>query len=519
MNVARSHEVYRETNLSQSTLNAVGGLQKVSCPTYDRTKLQIGWGHIGCGAFHRAHQAFALDSLLSCDFNRHQGWGLCGINVVPSGTPLCDALTKQDGLYSLLQRDVAGENLRVIGSVPKVICASRDLDSVMSQLVSPSVRLITLTVTEGGYYFDSAAKRFLSEHADIQRDLSGEGSPHTALGLLTLVLAERRRRGIPAPTLLSCDNVCGNGHVLRTALTSFCRLKDAALAAYVESHVAFPNSMVDRITPRTTEVDLDYIRTSYKLNDLAPVVCESFFQWVIEDDFPLGRPAFEKIPGVIFTDDVRPYEEMKLRLLNAGHSLLGYLGHLAGYSLIHEVAGNGQFRLLLDRFWSREVIPNLASVPGISFADYCDTIVARFLNPNLGDQTLRICLDGSAKIPTFVLPSVRTGLANGTSIDLGALCVAAWIRFCAGVGERGEEIPLEDLMATKLRALALAVKDSPNRDAGIFVDGLPEVFGDLSSSSLFRASVSKWLSKLYEHGARATLNECMSTPITGASAV
>ncbi len=511
MNVAQSHEIYREMSLSQDTLSAVGRLPHVSCPTYDRNRLAIGWGHIGCGAFHRAHQAVALDGLLSSDFNRHQGWGLCGVNVVPSDTPVCDALTKQHGLYSLLQRDIAGENLRVIGSVPKVVCASRDLDSVVSLLVSSSVKLITLTVTEGGYYFDSAAKRFLSEHADIQGDLSGERSPHTALGLLALVLEERRRRNIPAPTLLSCDNVCGNGNVLRTALTSFCRLKDPDLAAYVESHVSFPNSMVDRITPRTTEAGRDHIRASYKLDDLAPVVCESFFQWVIEDDFPLGRPAFEKIPGVIFTNDVRPYEEMKLRLLNAGHSQLGYLGHLAGYSLIHEVVGNEQFRLLLDRFWSREVIPNLAPVPGISFPEYCDTLVARFLNPNLGDQTLRICLDGSAKIPTFILPSVRAGIEKNSPISIGTLCVAAWIRFCSGFGEHGEEIPLQDPMATKLRALGLAVKESPAHDGGIFIDGLPEVFGDLSSSSLFRSCVVEWVRKLYEHGTRATLDECTST--------
>lgn len=508
MNVARSHELYRETKLSQSTLDAIGRLPKVSYSTYDRTKLQIGWVHIGCGAFHRAHQAVALDSLLSADFNRHQGWGLCGVNVVPSSTALCDALTKQDGLYSLLQRDVAGENVRVIGSVAKAVCASRDLDSVMSQLISPAVKLITLTVTEGGYYFDSAAQRFLSEHADVQCDLSGDGSPRTALGLLALVLDERRRRNVPAPTLLSCDNVCGNGHVLRAALTSFCRLKDRELAAYVESHVSFPNSMVDRITPRTTEADRDHIRMRYKLDDHAPVVCESFFQWVIEDDFPLGRPALEKIPGVIFTHDVRPYEEMKLRLLNAGHSQLGYLGHLAGYSLIHEVAGIERFRLLLDRFWSREVIPNLAPVPGISFGDYCDTLVARFLNPNLGDQTLRICLDGSAKIPTFILPSVRAGLANGTPIDLGTLCVAAWIRFCSGFGEHGEEIPLQDPLAAKLRVLGLLVKESPTLDAGTFIDGLPEVFGDLSSSALFRSRVVEWVRKLYEHGSLATLEEC-----------
>ena len=510
MNVAPNLEVYRRTNLSQDTLSAVGRLPRISCPSYDRSRLEVGWAHIGCGAFHRAHQAVALDNLLSSDFQNHQGWGLCGINVVPSGTPLRDALTQQDGLYSLLQRDVAGENLRVIGSVPKVLCATSDLDYALSQLASPSVKLITLTITEGGYYFDVGAKRFLSEHPEIQRDLAGAKPPVTALGLLALVLDERRRQNIPAPTLLSCDNVCENGRVLRAALTSFFQLKDPELAAYIEQHVSFPNSMVDRITPQTTEADRQHIRDSYKLDDHAPVVCERFFQWVIEDNFPLGRPALENIPGVIFTSDVHPYEEMKLRLLNAGHSQLGYLGHLAGYSFIHEVAGDEQFRLLLGHFWNREVIPNLTPVPGISFTDYCDTLVERFLNPNLKDQTLRICLDGSAKIPTFILPSVRAGIANHTPIELGTLCVAAWIRFCSGVGEQGEPIPLEDAMAAKVRALALEVKNSPNHDAGIFLDGLPEVFGDLSLSPLFRRSVSEWVKELYEQGSLATLCELMS---------
>jgi mannitol 2-dehydrogenase len=380
----------------------------------------------------------------------------------------------------------------------------------ISRLVSPAVKLITLTVTEGGYYFDLSAKRLLAEHADIQNDLRGTTPPRTALGLLARVLDERRARGIELPTLLSCDNVSGNGHVLRAALLEFCQMSNPELAAYIEEHASFPNSMVDRITPRTTDADREHIRNTYWIDDQAPVVCERFFQWVIEDRFPLGRPAFENVPGVIFTSDVRPYEEMKLGLLNAGHSQLGYLGHLAGYTSIDQVAAEPTFGQLLTSFWHGEVIPHLAPVPGVSFDDYCATLTERFCNPSLGDQTLRICLDGSSNIPTFILPSVRAGLAHGTSIQLGALCVAAWIRFCSGTGERGEAIPLEDPMAQKLRELSIKVIDSPNHHAESFISGLPEVFGELSSSQTFIQTVSSWVHSLYVHGAPKTLLSALS---------
>jgi mannitol-1-phosphate/altronate dehydrogenase len=507
MNLARNNEPSQAIPLSQETLPYVGRLAGVSCPTYNRTALKIGWGHIGCGAFHRAHQAVALDHLLSNDFGRSKEWGLLGVNIVPGSTQLCDTLARQDGLYSVLQRDVAGESLRVIGSITSVICAARDLDAALSYLRSPELRLITLTVTEAGYYYDSSARRLLSDHPDIISDLSGATQYRTVLGLLARVLDERRRREIPAPTLLSCDNVCGNGGVLRSALIDFCLLKDPSLAAYVERYVSCPSSMVDRITPRITNEDCEHIQATYKLNDGAPVVCESFFQWVIEDNFPLGRPALEEVPGVIFTSDVQPYEQMKLRLLNAGHSQLGYLGYLAGYSFIHEVAGDKLFRLLLSNFWRREVVPNLEHVDGISFAGYCDTLIERFINPNLKDTTLRICLDGSAKIPSFVLPSVRAGLANRTPIDLGALCVAAWIRFCSGVDEAGREFAIEDPIADRLKTLGQEVAGSVNHDVIPFISGLPHVFGDLSNQPWFCHAVSVWVKRLYENGACATLNK------------
>jgi mannitol 2-dehydrogenase len=422
---------------------------------------------------------------------------------------MCDALNAQDGLYSLLERDTSGEHLRIIGSVRNAVPAARELDSAFSLLTSPSIKLITLTITEGGYYFDLAASTLLSDHPDIQSDLRGAEPPRTALGLVAEVLDRRRQLSLPPPTLLSCDNLRENGRVLQRALTAFCQLKDPSLAQYVTQHVVFPNCMVDRITPRITEADRRHITDRYALRDSAPVVCERFFQWVIEDTFPLGRPSFENVPGVIMTDDVTPYEDMKLRLLNAGHSQLGYLGHLAGYSLIDHVARDSDFRLLLERFWSCEVIPNLDPVPGISFEDYCDTLIERFINPNLGDQTLRICLDGSSKIPVFVLPSIRAGLQNKTPIDLASLCVASWIRFCSGSGETGAEVPLEDPISSRLRELALLVKNDPHHDATPFVQGLPIVFGDLATSPQFLRTLSVWVKSLYTLGARATLQRAL----------
>lgn len=481
----------------------------VRAPSYDRDRMEVGWAHIGCGAFHRAHQAYALDTLLERSFERHRAWGLCGIDTMPSGVPICDALNHQKGLYSVLEKDLSSESLRVIGSVLRTVPTSRDSRAALSLLASPSIKLISMTITEGGYYFDAAASKLLSTHPDIQSDLAGEGAPRTALGLLQRVLERRRRFNIPPPTLLSCDNLRENGRVLRSALSAFCRLKDPSLADYIEGNVAFPSCMVDRITPRISEADRQHILAHYGVKDSVPVVCEKFFQWVIEDSFPLGRPAFEQVPGVILTHDVTPYEDMKLRLLNAGHSQLGYLGCLAGYSLIDHVARQDDFRCLLERFWSREVIPHLAPVPGISLDRYCETLLSRFMNPNLGDQTLRICLDGSSKIPVFILPSVRAGLRNGGPIDLSALCIAAWIRFCSGKGEDGAAIPLEDPNSTQLRALAASVSTDPSHDASAFLRGLPFVFGDLSTSPELTRAVSAWLRSLYSVGARATLREAL----------
>lgn len=509
MDIAHTKAQQMETPLSNIILPTIRQNGNISVPAYDRARLEVGWAHIGCGAFHRAHQAHALDALLSKDFEGHRRWGLCGIEIMPSATTMCDTLNAQDGLYSLLERDASGEHLRIIGSVVTAVPATRDQDTAFSLLTSPSVKLITLTITEGGYYYDGAASRLLTDHPDIQSDLRGDQPPRTALGLLAEVLDRRRQLSLPPPTLLSCDNLRENGRVLRSALIAFCHAKDPSLAEYITQHVAFPNCMVDRITPRITEIDRHHISERYALRDSAPVVCERFFQWVIEDSFPLGRPSFEHVPGVIMTDDVTPYEDMKLRLLNAGHSQLGYLGHLAGYSLIDHVARDIDFRLLLERFWSHEVIPNLNVVPGISFKEYCDSLIERFINPNLGDQTLRICLDGSSKIPVFVLPSIRAGLLNNTSIDLASLCVASWIRFCSGSDEVGAEIPLEDPRSSRLRELALIVKNDPRHDAAPFVQGLPIVFGDLATSPQFLRTLSVWVKSLYTLGARATLQRAL----------
>jgi mannitol-1-phosphate/altronate dehydrogenase len=384
--------------------------------------------------------------------------------------------------------------------------APSELSQVIELLCAPTVKLITLTITEGGYYFDRATGRFISDHPDIVHDITKtEDAPKTALGLLARALSERFARGVLPPTILSCDNVKENGEVLRHSLVSFCELKDSSLAEQIGAQVSFPNSMVDRITPRITDRDRSHIESTYGVSDKAPVVCESFWQWVIEDRFSQGRPDFEKVPGVIFTSDVRPYEDMKLRLLNAGHSQCGYLGHLAGFTLIDQVAQDVDFRTLLSSFWNNEVIPNLPHVPGINFTEYCASLVARFSNPNLGDQTLRICLDGSAKIPTFVLPSIRDGLKSGTPITLGALCVAAWIRFCSGIGEKGEAIPIEDPCADELRRLGTAVANTKAFDANVFISGLPLVFGELSSDSRFTEQVCQMVSMLYRDGARKTL--------------
>ncbi len=468
----------------------------VRVPQYDRAKVRCGIVHIGVGGFHRAHQAVYADDLLS-DLQEYD-WGILGVGLLPHDAKMRDVLKAQDGLFAVVERGET-DNCRIIGSITDFILAPENPENVLQALASADTKIVSLTITESGYCWNQGTNKFQSDNADIQYDLANPTAPRTVFGYITEALDRRRKAGLKPFTILSCDNLQGNGDVARKVFLEFAKLRDAELHDWISSHVTFPNSMVDRITPQTTADDTRMVQDKFGVNDAWPVVCEPFRQWVIEDKFCNGRPSFEKV-GVQMTNDVHVYEKMKIRLLNAGHSSMGYLGYLAGHQYIYEIAADSEFRTYVRNFMDQEVTPSLPAVPGIDLDEYKSTLLSRFANPNIKDQATRICMDGSGKMPKFVLPSIRDGLKNGTSIKRMCLCVASWFRFLNGTDEKGASIPLEDPMAKLLNEKALKGGANPSELLSI-----QELFGDLADNRAFVQEVTQALESLYKNGARATL--------------
>ena len=487
------------TRLSRASLNQF----TVPRPTYDRARVTNGIVHIGVGGFHRAHEAVYLDDLMGQGTG--QEWGICGVGLLPHDQAMRDALAPQDGLYTVVARDAAGDQARVIGSLTRYLLAPDDPAAVLAALAAPTTRLVSLTITEGGYNYHEASGEFDFENRDIVHDLAEPSHPRTVFGYLAEALDRRRRAGTPPFTVLSCDNIPGNGATARRTLLAYAGRRDPALADWIALHVTFPNCMVDRITPQTTEADRALVQTEFGIDDAWPVVCEPFRQWVIEDDFCQGRPPLEDA-GAQMTSDVHPYKLMKIRLLNAGHSALGYLGWLAGFRTIDQVASDPLFQTFLRRLWDDEVTGLLLPVPGIDLDDYKATLLHRFANPRIGDQVSRICLDGSSKMPKFLLPSVHEQLARGHVPRLLTLAVAGWLRYLSGTDEEGRPIPLEDPLAATLRERAQAGGSDPRA-----LLSLRALFGDLADHPRFVGDLQVALQQLYTDGARATLSASLKS--------
>ncbi|WP_216327577.1 mannitol dehydrogenase family protein [Deinococcus aestuarii] len=494
--------------LSLSTLHALG--PGVAVPAYDPRALTPGIVHFGVGAFHRSHEAMYLDRLLGA--GQGEGWGICGVGVLPSDARMRDVLAAQDGLYTLVTRSPEGTSeARVIGAVREFLFAPDDPEAVLERLADPATRIVSLTVTEGGYSVSPATGEFDPTGEDIAHDLGTDGAPRTVFGLITEGLRRRRERGLAPFTVMSCDNLQGNGHVTRRALTSFARLKDPELGEWMDHAVAFPNSMVDRITPATTDADRRAITAEYGVEDGWPVVAETFTQWVLEDSFTLGRPALETV-GVQVVADVEPYELMKLRLLNASHQAAGYLGVLAGYTLVHEVCQDPPFaRFLLD-YMTREATPTLRPVPGIDLEAYRHELIARFSNAAIRDTLARLIVDSSERIPKFLLPVVREQLQRGGEVEHAALVVAAWSLYLEAVtggdGAAGNLPPLHDQRA---EALAGAVRREAE-EPGAFL-GLREVFGDLGEDERFRGAYLEARERLRQGGPLGAMRALRERPL------
>ena len=479
-------------------------IKGVKTPSYKRDALKVGIVHLGVGAFHRSHQALYLDDL--AEGHGVNDWGICGVGIMPQDKAMKEALHKQSCLYTLVEKSGAQSSARLIGSLVKYIFGYEDPAAVFDVMADPNTKIVSMTATEGGYCFSAKTGELDLNNESIRHDLGNPQKPRTIFGYLTEGLDRRKRAGLPPFTVLSCDNIQGNGHVTKRTLLAFCKQRDPQLADWIEKHVAFPNSMVDRITPATTDAERQFVRDTYGLDDACPVICEPFRQWVIEDKFCHGRPALEKV-GVQFTGNVEPYEKMKIRLLNATHSAMGYLGYLMGYRFIYEIAQAQEFTPYLTSLMDVEVTPLLEKVPGVDFAEYKRSLMQRFANETIKDPALRICMDGSGKMPKFVLPSINEQLERGGPIRRLTLCVASWCRFLSGVDEQGAEIPIQDPQAERLKQAATAGGKNPKQ-----LLQMTDIFGDLQNNKRFVQELELLLASMYDKGAAKTLEFVKADP-------
>ena len=455
--------------LRQDSLGDLG--PGVSVPAYDRSRVSVGIVHIGPGAFHRAHEAMYVDSYLA---KGDPSWGICTVGLLPGDTAIRDALREQDGLYTLLTVTPEGvEHARVIGSIVRHLHAPDDPRAVHDLLADPATRIVSLTITEGGY---------------------GTDSPADVFEFIVTALAARRAAGTPPFTVLSCDNIQGNGHAAAAAITGFAARHDPELAAWIKDSVGFPNSMVDRITPVTTDATRAAAR-GWGIDDASPVLAESFAQWVVEDGFSAGRPELERV-GVQVVPDVVPYEKMKLRLLNASHQALSYLGLLSGIEFVHEACRDPLFVRFLRGYMREEAVPTLDPVPGVDVDVYCDQLIERFAGVGVQDTLARQVVNGSDRILKFLVPVLADQLRSGRRIARCALVLAAWSRFLAG---ETHVQPVDQRLPDLLAAVA---RESADPAALL---GYRPVFGDLGSDPTMRASYVEARAALRDLGVAGTL--------------
>ena len=496
------------TKLNNASLHTLR--PEVRIPAYNRTELLQHTIHLGVGGFHRAHQAVYLDDLLAMP--NTERWGECGIGVLKSDIRMRDALAIQNSLYTLVERGAAAQSARVIGSLVDFLYVPDQREAAIERMASPEARIVSLTITEGGYYIDDSTGVFLSGHPDIQHDLEHPGAPASSMGLIAAALDRRRLRDLAPFTVMSCDNLQGNGHITRRVLLAFTGLSNPALQQWIERNVAFPNSMVDRITPATTPADIAFVSEHFGIDDAWPVVTEPFRQWVVEDTFSNGRPAWQSV-GVELISDVLPYEIMKMRLLNGSHLAMAYLGAVAGFTYVHDILAEPLFVEFIQAFME-EVTPVVPVIPGTSVAEYKRTLMERFSNPTINDQVTRICSEGSAKIPKWLVPSIAELLDRGGQTKVLALVVASWIFYLGlDLDERGQRLEKIDARETELALLARSSHASTDSLLAVI-----SIFGDrLASNSSFTPAVTDALRSLQHSGVRATLHQFLAKKTSGAS--
>ncbi|MFV3126696.1 mannitol dehydrogenase family protein [Niveispirillum sp. KHB5.9] len=481
-------------DLSRATLSTLP--TAIARPGYDPAMVRAGIVHLGFGGFHRAHMARYTHDLMERRGDA-AGWGIIGIGLRAGDVGVHDALAPQDALYTLVERQDGDETAVVIGSVCRVIQAAASAKAVLDAIDDPAIRIVSLTVTQNGYCLNAATKLLDLDHPAILHDLAHPAQPLSAVGIIVEACRRRMAAGLPAFTAMSCDNIQHNGRVLRGAVLALAGRRDAALTDWIAANASFPGTMVDRITPVTTPAMAADFAARSGLADRWPVFCEHFRQWVIEDDFTAGRPAWEEA-GAQFVADVAPYEFMKLRLLNTSHLAVAGLGRLLGHIHIDETMRDPALRCYMRALMDRETGPTLPPVPGIDLDAYKDQLIRRFGNVAIKDTVDRVNAD--APINLLVEP-IGDRLAAGAGVDLLALALAAWMRRLTGVDEAGRPIEVVHPLAGLLRERACAGGGDP-----VPLLGIRPLFGDLVGHEAFVATLRTWLTSLHVHGARTTLS-------------
>ncbi|USR61372.1 fructuronate reductase [Lelliottia amnigena] len=475
----------------------------VQLPQYDRQQLRSRIVHFGFGAFHRAHQALLTNRVLNA---KGGDWGICEISLF-SGDVLMSQLREQDHLFTVLEKGADGNQPIVIGAVHE--CLNAKLDSlavIIEKFCEPQVAIVSLTITEKGYCIDPATGKLDTQNARILHDLENPTEPHSAPGILVEALHRRRERGLTPFTVLSCDNIPDNGHVVKNAVLGMAQKRSPELAKWIETHVSFPGTMVDRIVPAATEVSLAEITQELGVEDPCAISCEPFIQWVIEDNFVAGRPEWE-IAGVQMVQDVLPWEQMKLRMLNGSHSFLAYLGYLAGFAHVSDCMRDDAFREAARRLMLDEQAPTLR-ITDVDLTAYADSLIDRFANPALQHRTWQIAMDGSQKLPQRMLEGVRVHLQRKSTWPLLALGIAGWMRYVSGVDDAGNAIDVRDPLSEKIRVL---VETSSEKGRVKALLALSEIFGsDLPQHAQFVDAITDAYQRIVERGARQAVIDTLA---------
>ncbi|WP_373356689.1 mannitol dehydrogenase family protein [Pseudoroseicyclus sp. CXY001] len=479
--------------LSLSNLDALP--EGVRRPAYGRDALSAGILHFGVGNFHRAHQAMYLARLFDKGLSRD--WALVGAGVFEGEKKGRAVLEAQDWLTTLVEQEAEGSTAHVLGSMIDFV-EPADAPAIIARMAKEDIRIVSLTITEGGYFLDSKDD-FDPEHPAIKEDAADPAHPKTVFGMILAGLRARRDAGLAPFTIMCCDNIPHNGAVTRRTLAGLARLSEPGFATWIEENVHFPNGMVDRITPATGDRERQILAEEFGVTDGWPVFCEGFVQWVLEDDFPLGRPAFEAV-GVQFVPDVAPFELMKLRILNGGHATIAYPGGLMDIHFVHEAMEHPLIRAFLRKVEEEDIIPTVPPVPGTDLHEYFDLIERRFSNPKIGDTIRRLCLDGSNRQPKFIVPVIRDALARGGSVAGLALESALWCRYCAGTTDDGAEIAPNDPSWDRLVPVARQAKERPQA----WLE-MTTIYGNLGEDPRFAEAFGAWLRRLWAEGTEATL--------------